>query len=193
METATYHKLTDEQLAGLLKQNDHLALETIFNRYYKPLCQFCAVYTKAYVIAEELVANLFMKLWDNRHEATVLHVKNYLFVAAKNASLNHIQKKKEPVDAMEDLEISLRDLHDQENPFQLLSGRESYERILTIIDTLPASQRQVLLMSHIDNLDKQEIGRILGISIRTVETTLYHSIKKMRLLLKGFRNPLSGS
>lgn len=188
-----YPALTDEALMGLLKQNDHLALETLFHRHYKPLCQFCTVYTRDYTVAEEIIANLFMKLWDNRNDALILNVKSYLFVSAKNLSLNYNQKRKAPVDSMEDVEIGQHIIHDRDTPFKILSGRESYNRILAVIDTLPASQRQVLLMSRIENLDKQEISRVLGISVRTVETTLYQSIKKLRLLLKGFHNFIPGS
>jgi RNA polymerase sigma-70 factor (family 1) len=185
--------LTDEQLIELLKQNDHLALETLFNRYYKALCQFCAVYTKDYIAAEEIIANLFMKLWDNRSDVSILNVKSYLFVSAKNLALNYNQKKKDPVDSIEDVEIEQHLFQDRDTPFKILSGRESYNNILKVIDTLPESQRQVLLMSHVDHIDKHEISKILGISVRTVETTLYQSIKKIRLLLKGFHSSTSGN
>lgn len=175
-----------------LKANDDLALETLFNRYYKSLCQLCTVYTKDYAVAEEIIANLFIKLWDNRDTA-ILNVKSYLFVAAKNLSLNYVQKKKDPVHSIEDLNPEQLTLKDRDNPFKILSGRESYNTILAMIDTLPTSQRQVLLMSRIDNLDKNEIAKVLGISVRTVETTLYQSIKKLRQLLKGEHNFTSGS
>jgi RNA polymerase sigma factor (sigma-70 family) len=188
-----YPELTDEALTDLLQHNDHLALETLFNRYYKPLCQFCAVYTREYVIAEEIIANLFIRVWDNRHDTVILNVKSYLFVSAKNQALNYLQKKKEPVDSIEDLDIDQSILQDRDNPFQILSSRESYQGILTVIDSLPPAQRQILLMSQIDSLDNRQISGILGISIRTVDTTLYKSIKKLRLLLKDFRRSTSGS
>lgn len=182
-----YPALTDEALMGLIQQSNPVALETLFNRYYKTLCQLCTVYTKDYTVAEEITANLFIKLWDNRDTA-ILNVKSYLFVAAKNLSLNHIQKKKDPVHSIEDIYLQGHMLKDRDNPFKILSGRESYNKILNLIDTLPASQRQILLMSRIDNLDKNEIAKVLGISVRTVETTLYQSIKKLRQLLKGQHN-----
>jgi RNA polymerase sigma factor (sigma-70 family) len=188
-----YPELTDEALMGLINKNDHLALETLFNRYYKSLCQFCAVYTKEYVIAEEIIANLFIKLWDNRRDAVILNIRSYLFVSAKNQALNYNQKKKDPVDSIEDLNIDQSIFQDRDNPFKILSGRESYDSILTVIDTLPPGQRQILLMSHIESLDKQQISNILGISVRTVDTTLYKSIRKLRLLLKDFRSSTSGT
>lgn len=188
-----YPILTDEALTDLLQENDHLALETLFHRYYNPLCQFCAVYTREYVIAEEIIANLFMKVWDSRHEAVILNIRSYLFVAAKNQALNYLQKKKEPVDSIEDIHIDHSALQDRDNPFKIMSSRESYNGILDVINTLPPGQRQILLMSHIDSLDNHQISSILGISVRTVDTTLYKTIKKLRLLLTDFRRSTSGT
>jgi RNA polymerase sigma-70 factor (family 1) len=188
-----YLPLTDEALMCLLKENDHLALEALFNRYYKSLCQFCAVYTNNMEAAEEIIADLFIKLWDNRNTIAILNVKGYLFISAKNLSLNFNQKKKAPVDFLEEVGITQHIVNDNNTPFKIISGRETYHQIMRVIDTLPTSQRRVLLMSRIDNLDKQEIARVLNISVRTVETTLYQAIKRLRTLLQGPHNFTAGS
>ena len=185
--------LTDEVLMEQIHDNDTQALEVLFNRYYKQLCQFCAVYIKDDAVAEEVVANLFIKVWDNRSEVRILNVKNYLFLAAKNLSLNQLQKKKEPVYSIEDTTICSSLLQDTNTPFKILSGRESYNKILSLIETLPQAQRQILLMSRVDDMCKHQIAGILGISVRTVETTLYQSIKKLREMLKGSPNLTTGS
>ena len=185
--------LTDEVLMEQMRHNDAKALEALFNRYYKQLCQFCGVYIKDEALAEEVVANLFMKVWDNRTEARILNVKNYLFAAAKNLSLNQLQKKKEPVQSFEDEAICSSLLQDTNTPFKILSGRESYNKILSLIDMLPQGQRQILLMSRVDDMCKHQIAGILGISVRTVETTLYQSIKKLREMLKGSPNLTTGA
>lgn len=183
-----YLQLSDEELTELLKADDHLALEHLFNRYYKMLCQLSAVYTKDFEMAEEIVANLFIKLWDGRYDANVQNVKNYLSVSVRNASLNHIQKKKAPVDSIEETAQQLNEVQDQSTPLNIITSRESYNRILKLIDTLPPSQREVVLMSHVDNFDKHEIAQTLNISVRTVETTLYQSVKKLRAMLKDSFN-----
>jgi len=178
------YELTDEALIARLKCNDPQALELLFDRYYKPLCQCSTLYIRNYAAAEEIVADLFIKLWDNRHDQAILKVRNYLFVAARNLSLNHIQKKKNPVDSIEDLHMDQHLFQDMNTPFKILSARESNNSILHTIDKLPARQREVLLMSRIDQIDKNTISSLLGISVRTVETTLYQSIQQLRLLLK---------
>ncbi|UEG53483.1 RNA polymerase sigma-70 factor [Mucilaginibacter daejeonensis] len=187
-----YTQRTDEELVELLKLDDDPALKALFHRYYKLLCNVSTVYTRDHAAAEEIVANLFMRLWDNRHSSAIQHVKSYLLVSVKNLSLNYLQKKKEPVSFVKDIAADHLTVADRATPFHIISGRETYDRILAAIDTLPSSQRQVLLMSRVDHLSKHEISETLGISVRTVETTLYQSIQKLRMLLKG-RYDLSGN
>ncbi|WP_448104821.1 RNA polymerase sigma factor [Pedobacter panaciterrae] len=187
-EPGMYLKLTDEELTDLLRKNDSVALETLFNRYYKPLCHFCAVYTKDYEAAEEIIADLFIKIWDGRSDSSILNIKNYLFTSARNLSINYNQKKKDPVDSIEDISFQNHIFEDTHTPFRILSGTESVSKILRLIDKLPERQREILLMSRIDQVDKRKISEVLGISIRTVETTLYQSIKELRRMLKDSTN-----
>jgi len=175
---------TDEALTTRLKCDDPVALETLFNRHYKPLCHYCALFTKDFTAAEELVADLFIKIWDNRHRNDILNVKSYLFLSARNISLNFIQKKKNPVDSIEDLTLSDKSLQDKTTPLSVITGREANHRILALIEQLPSRQREVLLMSRIDDIDKHTIAQVLGISVRTVETTLYLALQQLRYQLK---------
>lgn len=188
-----YVGYTDEVLTDLLKKDDARALESLFERYYAPLCQFCTVYTKDYNVAEEIIADLFIKLWDNRQSTDIQKIKNYLFVSARNLSLNHKQKKKQPVDSFEDINLQQHLLQDTDTPFKILANRESDQQILAIVNTLPARQREVLLMSRIDNIDKHTIADVLAISVRTVETTLYQATIQLRQLLKEARKFSSDS
>lgn len=183
-----YETLTDEALAELIAKNDAKALEILFNRYYQDLCQFCAVYTKDYEAAEEIIADLFIKLWDGRKLEHIASMRSYLFTAARNLSLNYAQKKKDPVTFIEDIAPAKQNFQDINTPFRILSGRDSSATILQAIEKLPERQREVLLMSRIDQMDKHKIAGLLNISVRTVETTLYQSIKELRRLLKGSSN-----
>lgn len=185
-----YRAQTDEQLIGLIKLHDGLALETLFNRYYHSLCKFVSIHLKDYSKAEELIADLFIKLWDSHLALEIKSVKAYLFIAAKNMAINHIQKPKNKIDYYEDYGFS-SELPDVElNPFDIISSREAYRKIIQLIHLLPERQREVLLMSRIDDLDKNTISAILGITVRTVETTLYQAIKSLQHIVKTSPNKL---
>ncbi len=82
---------------------------------------------------------------------------------------------------------------DYRTPFHILAGRESYKEIFSMIDKLPARQREVLMLSRIEHLGKERIAELLGISVRTVETLLYQSIKQLRQQLKDPQNQRWGS
>ena len=175
-----YLSKSDEDLMSLLINQDSLALETLFNRYYPALCRFSSIYIKDYNKAEELIADLFMRLWDKRNDLEVKSVKKYLFTSAKNLSINEIQRAKLTLLSLNDHEDTLDYPDSHLNPQELLTSRESYAEIISLIDLLPGRQREVLLMSRIDLLGKDVIADLLAISVRTVETLLYQALKNFR-------------
>ncbi|MGN7989748.1 sigma-70 family RNA polymerase sigma factor [Pedobacter sp. 22226] len=177
-----YLSKSDEDLMSLLANQDNLALETLFNRYYPALCKFTSIYIKDYNKAEELIADLFMKLWDRRNELQVKSIKKYLFTAAKNLAFNEIQRVKLYILSINDREDTLDYPDTYLNPHEQLTSRESYSEIIGLINLLPDRQREVLLMSRIDLLEKNIIADLLGISVRTVETLLYQAVKNFRSL-----------
>jgi len=175
-----YLSKSDEDLMSLLINEDSLALEILFNRYYPALCRFTSIYIKDYSKAEELIADLFMRLWDKRKELQIKSVKSYLFTAAKNLSFNEIQRAKLTLLSL-NAHVDVLEYPDSHlNPQELLTSRESYAEIIGMIDQLPDRQREVLLMSRIDQLGKDIIADLLGISVRTVETLLYQAVKNFR-------------
>ncbi|WP_276089753.1 sigma-70 family RNA polymerase sigma factor [Pedobacter sp. JY14-1] len=187
-----YAQHTDEVLADLLRKDDVMALETLFTRYYRQLCQFCNIYTRDYPAAEELVADIFIRIWDSRKNREIGKPKEYLFVAAKHSSLNYLQKLKAVPGPAEQLDDDAMFPQDNHTPFHILAGRESYREIFSVIDKLPARQREVLLMSRIENIEKSRIADLLGITVRTVETLLYQSVKQLRQQLRDPQDQRSG-
>ncbi|WP_406826796.1 sigma-70 family RNA polymerase sigma factor [Pedobacter sp. KACC 23697] len=167
---------------SLVANQDSLALETLFKRYYPALCRFTSIYIKDYNKAEELIADLFMKLWDKKDELQIRSIKKYLFAAAKNLAFNEIQRVKLHILSITDREDTLDYPDTYLNPQEQLTSRESYSEIMGLINLLPERQREVLLMSRIDLLEKNMIADLLGISVRTVETLLYQALKNFRSL-----------
>ena len=180
MKTHNYNVFSDEELLALLHQDDTLSLQTIFSRYYTPLTQFSTIFTKDITISEVLISDLFIILWDNRKQLKIRLLKPYLFQSAKNLSLNQLKKHNPLLEPLENHETLLSEYL---TPFEILTNRESQQRILSLINLLPERQREVLLMSRIEQIDKTNIAPLLGITVRTVETTLYQAIKSLRTLL----------
>ncbi|MFF5382677.1 RNA polymerase sigma factor [Pedobacter suwonensis] len=177
-----YLSKSDEDLMSLMINRDSLAFEALFNRYYPALCKFTSIYIKDYNRAEELIADLFMKLWDKKHDLQIRSIKKYLFTAAKNLAFNEVQRIKFHILSINDREETLDYPDTYLNPHEQLTSRESYSEIMDLIKLLPDRQREVLLMSRIDMMEKSIIADLLGITTRTVETLLYQAVKNFRLL-----------
>ena len=180
-----YLSKSDEDLMSLLMDQDALALETLFNRYYPALCKFTSIYLKDYNQAEELIADLFMKLWDKRASLQIKSLRKYLFVSARNAALNEIQRVKLNTSSLDSDDESLFLVDSHLNPHELLTSRESYSEIISLINQLPDRQREVLLMSRVEHLEKKNISEILNITPRTVETLIYQAVKNLRLMISA--------
>ena len=150
-----------------------------------PLCKFLSIYIKDESLTEELIADLFLKLWNNKADYQIRNVKSYLFIAARNMALNQIQKKVSPLRFVDSLEDYHEVLQHDNSPFNIIKQKESLKEILGLIEKLPARQKEILLMSRIEGLEKDKIADILGISVRTVETTLYTAIKEVRVLISN--------
>ncbi|WP_069658679.1 RNA polymerase sigma factor [Arcticibacter eurypsychrophilus] len=189
MSIKKFRQYQDADLYALIQNNKQVALEVIFERYYKSLCSFIVIYAKDKTVCEEIIADLFIKIWNNRASTEINNLKSYLFIAARNLALNQKNKKIVPIAFMETLDAYENTSSMDDNPFQIISNRESYDSLISVIDLLPERQREVLLMSRVENLDKNKIAEILTLSVRTVETTLYSAVKQLRATLTN-RNPI---
>lgn len=183
MSLKEFSNYADSQLYRLVREDDQTALEALFQRYYTSLCQFTRIYVKDETVCEEIISDLFIKLWAGRFATEILNLRSYLFTSARNLAFNFSQKKTAPLAFIDDLSSYENVFYNDNNPHSLISDRESYQSVIALIDMLPDRQREILLMSRVDNLDKYKIAEVLSISVRTVETTLYAAINQLRSLI----------
>ncbi len=186
MSIKEFHTYPDNEILRLMQNNDETALKILFHRYYKMLCEFVRIYTRDETVCEEIIADLFVRLWKNRSKLEVEHLKSYLFISARNLALNFVRKPDSPVFYIDRLEDFESFFYDEGNPHRIMSDREACESVFSFIDLLPERQKEVLLMSRIDNLGKERIAEILSISVRTVETTLYAAVSQLRTIMNRY-------
>ena len=64
-----------------------------YDTYYKPLCRFLNLYTQDIEVIEDVIQEIFLKLWENKDSIEITYIKTYLFRAAKNKVLNHLRNE----------------------------------------------------------------------------------------------------
>ncbi len=162
---------------------DLKAFELLFHTLNTKLIKFSIFYVKQREVAEEIVADVFVKCWENRTE--LIHLVNpetYLFVAVKNQSINY-QKKFSTIHLVEletTHEVALVNLYD---PQKELERKELHFLMDRAIATLPPQACLVFKLIKEDGLKYKEVAEILDISPRTVQTQLFRAIKKLSMLL----------
>ncbi|MBI9034204.1 MAG: RNA polymerase sigma-70 factor [Bacteroidales bacterium] len=159
--------------------------EGLFNTHYSNMCSYANLFLKDLESAEEVVQNVFFKLWVNREKLIIKNsVESYLFRAVRNASLNVIKhlKIREEYKAHNQREIQLSE-QDNSGEFVLT---ELEQKIREVIDLLPFDRRRIFIMSRYEGLKYQEIADKLGISVKTVENQIGRSLKLLKKELADY-------
>lgn len=150
--------------------------ENLFNRYAKDLRRFLFFKTRDMDLAEDILQDSFVKLWDNCDKVTYDKSKSFLFTVAKNMFLNY--KKHEKV-VNEHQKRSLK-LSNYETPEYLLIEKEFLVKIEDAISSLPEKQKEVFLLSRMEKKKYKEIAEMLGISVKAVEKRMHFALVKMK-------------
>lgn len=165
-----------------LKKGNHSAFEEIFERFSKPLFQFSLSYLKSEEVAEDIVQEVFIKIWNNRKELkTDTSFQSYLFTIALNAVRKYFNQLSRTNELKHNV---LLDLSRQKTDFD---DRADYQLLLDklseLINQMPEKRREVFIKKKIEEKSLKEISEELNITTKTVE---YHITEAMKFLKKEF-------
>ncbi len=171
--------LPDETLLSRLKEGDEKAFTAIYIRYNKMLYVLAYKYLKDSFRAEDIVQQVFLKLWEARSLfAGAINLRNYLYTSAKNLILNEIR------DNFSDMEKNyavIQNTPEFEDKLQsALEEKDLFQHFYKILAELPEQKRKVCLLKIRDNLSNQEVADKLHISVPTVKSHYSQAIKLLR-------------
>jgi RNA polymerase sigma-70 factor (ECF subfamily) len=181
---------TDKELMRKAVEGDKAAFAQIFDRYYRGILNFFWRLVWDNSKAEELVQDVFLKLWKNRkaYEGTA-KFSTYLFQIAKNHWINQLRRKKRFHAFLNTKREELRkdDWGSVPGPDKEIEEREIEEVVKEAIGSLPENYRIPFVLSRYQNFKYKDIAEILDISPRTVEWRIseaYNLLGKKLALLK---------
>ncbi|WP_158797202.1 RNA polymerase sigma-70 factor [Pedobacter sp. L105] len=166
--------------------DDIKAFEVLYSLLLNRLIKFCTYYIGQKEVAEEIVSDVFVRCWENRKNATIiLNLETYLFIAVRNQSLKHIKKNANV--RLVEIESS-PGIHfiDGNDPEKQLNNKELHYKLDQAIEILPTQARLIFRLIKENGMKYKEVAEILEISPRTVQTQLFRSIAKLRIILKGY-------
>lgn len=146
----------------------------MFDRLFK----FSYSFVKSKEAAEELVSDVFIKLWHIRAQLeTIRNLKVYLYCMTKNLSLNYLAKAKNSV--VQSDQIDAESIIDFNTPEDLYVSRETIKRVRHAIQELPSQCRIIFLLVRDQNMKYKEVAQILNISVFTVRNQVAIATKKI--------------
>lgn len=159
--------------------DDEPAYREIFFSWYNKLVKFAIGFLQNREAAEEVVSDVFIKLWQKRSTLTTIeNLPVYLYISTKNASLNQLSKQKGrqtlSLDAIT-IDIPTTAL----NPEQLMITAEMIRRIHDAVNDLPPRCKLVFKLVKEDGLPYKDVAAILSISIKTIDNQLAIALKKI--------------
>ncbi|MBE0661110.1 MAG: RNA polymerase sigma-70 factor [Bacteroidales bacterium] len=168
-----------EKLITGLREGDKKVFNGIFNAYYAPLCRYCTRIVYDVVIAEEIVQDLFCKLWIKRDELEIeTSLKAYLYRAVLNHSLNYLNHRKTEEKYRQYVGFQIQG--NLANPGELLEEQD-VQRILSLaILQMPEKRRLIFEMSRQEEMKYSEIAEKLNISVKTVESQISKALEYLR-------------
>ena len=169
-----------------LKIGNQKTFEWIFKTYYRELCFYAEGIVREKEVAEEIVSEFFLKLWENYETINIsTSLQAYLYKGVHNNSLKYLEHIKVLRKYREHAQYMMdnRDLFQSQSndqPLSLLISKETVSEIENAIDTLPAQCKEVFSLARLDGLSYQEIAEKLGVSINTVRTQITRAMAKLR-------------
>ncbi len=162
--------------AGKYSTEELSWFRSIFDQYYESIRSFAYYKTGDVDLADDIVQEVFLKIWTNRNEVKDDTVKSLLYTIASNIIKNHFkhqkviynfQKTDQPNEYSDDTDSNLR--------------QEELNRSLQdALAEIPEKSREVFLMNRIEGLTYADIADRLGLSVKAIEKRMSEALSIIR-------------
>jgi RNA polymerase sigma-70 factor (ECF subfamily) len=178
--------MDEKNLTIQLKQGDPGAFTFLYERYWRQVYNFCRLYLVNPSVAEEVVQEVFIKIWESRDSIKEEeNFKGLLFIITRNLIFNRHRKSVNEDFYKMTVLSAMESSYDMEEEIE---ARNLSEYIDQLIEELPPRRREIFNLSRKEYKSYKEIAELLRISEKTVENQISEAIKylKHNLLLLSF-------
>lgn len=171
-------EFTDEVLWISFKNGDRNAFEVLLKRYYAVLFRYSSRFTKNRAMVEDCIQDVFIYIWEHRMSLSnppsvkfylLKSVRNRMFLDLKEA--NRVVEHNPDTSFEEDIEKHLI-----REEIQVLNKT----RLSSLLNLLPARQREALFLKYFEGLSVDEIGEIMGVNRQSAANFLYRALTTLR-------------
>ena len=170
--------INDSILVDNLRRGDLHSFDLLFGKYGKKLYGFAVRYLKSEADAEELVQDVYVKIWENRGKLKKeSSFKSYLFTIAYNDICKVFRRRNYQ-------KMYMNEIISREGYFEPVEEKADYsfdlEQIELLIDKLPPRRKEIFNMRHKKGKSSKEIANELNISPGTVDNNISEALDFIR-------------
>ena len=173
----------EKELFALLSQGDQVAFTKIFEYYEPRIYPFVLRTTRSEIIAEEIVQELFIKIWTNRIAmANIQNHRSYIFRMAANSTTQYLKNIAKNIRLVQNAAGQMA--VEKNTTEEAIDYKYTQEIINDAVDQLPAQQKMVFKLSRQQGLNAEEISKEMGIAEKTVKNHLTEALKFIKAQLQ---------
>lgn len=154
-----------------------------FDYYFIRLNQFATTIAKSDLLAEEIVLDVFLKLWENSKTLDAIsNIETYLYIAVRNRSISALRKEQRfHFDILENSNVKLTDY--EPSAESDLIEHEMFGALNEAVKQLPSKCKMIFKLIREDGLNRNEVAQVLDISVKTVDNQVAIATKKIAEML----------
>ncbi len=172
----------DSEIIRRIRNGDKQEFEKLFRSSYVSLVRYAKTILRDHDTAEEIVQELFFRLWQDREKLNIKSSLNgYLFRSVHNRSLHHIEHQQ--VVSHHAGEVAARAMLSSEPVTEAIYYSELQAKVAGVLDRLPERCRMIFRMSRFDGLKYNEIAEKLVVNVKTVEADMGKALREFRKAL----------
>ena len=173
----------DFMLRSITLHDDEVAFRYLFEHYYPSLCLFAKRFIDDRETREDIVQEVFFRLWDKRKQITVMSsAQNYLLTSVRNLCLNYLRRQ----ETQQPFEKSLFDQPEDEEGDRLIQLRELEELLAQTLALMPPEYRLAFELNRMEGKSLDEVAQQMGVSTRTVERYRDKALALLHTELKDY-------
>lgn len=166
------------------RSGDLRSLRFVHQLHYQPLCLFASKLIQQSDEAEDMVAEVFVKLWmRHSHFGSLQNIKAFLYISVRNTCFNYL-KKIQRSNVVKKAVSCTAELYEEPVSISLIKS-ETLSAVHREVDLLPTQCRIIFKMLYVDGLKSQDIANKLGLSIHTVRAQRARGLQLIKKKVKS--------
>lgn len=179
-----------DYLQGLvlrISRNDEGAARELFDLFHPKLVRFAVCYTSSIHEANDIVSEVFIKLFRRLRKNSNIHdIQYYLYKSVKNQCFTYLKKQRKDI-SLDDFDLDSTSYHYEiRDPETEVISRELSSKIEEAINNLPPKRKMIYKMVVIDGLKYKEAADVLDLSVKTIENHLTLAVRDLRSEISAY-------